>query len=109
MWTKESIRELLERNDQAVARGVVALYKRQTADERSIQETKHSNGIGFNSSDARYLSWVATYAQRTGRVTGKHLIKTRAKLLKYSGQLADIANAKQSDARVDEKSPNEVE
>lgn len=92
IWTGESIKTMLETNDKAVARAVMALYQRQTADEQSSEETKHHNSVGFNAADARYLSYCATYAQRSGRLTGKHLIKARSKVIKYREQLANIAN-----------------
>lgn len=93
-WTAERIKNLLATNDKAVARGVIALYKRQTADEQNSEHTKHNNGIGFNQADARYLSYCARWAMSRYCLTGRHLEKARTRLMKYAGQLAEIANEK---------------
>lgn len=92
MWTKDAIRELLAKNDKAVAKAVVAIYERQTADEQRAEQTKYHNGVGFNGTDSRRGSYYATYAKRSGRLTGKHLDIARRMMMKYAGQLADIAN-----------------
>ena len=98
--TKESIIALLETNDLAVGRAVVAIYQRQTQDEKTAGTTKVHNSIGFNGPDSRYLSYVATYAQRNDcRLSGKHLQKARAKIIKYAGQLLDIAKAKEATSK----------
>lgn len=102
MHTRESIRALLERSDKAVLEACVRLYQRQTADERAGGATRYLNGRGFNAMDAKYGTWCAEqilawredpkgWAQPLG--PGK-LAKLRAMMLKYSGQLAEIANAK---------------
>jgi hypothetical protein len=46
--TVESIRTLLNKNDKAVERGLVAIYNRQTLDEKLDKYTKHRNGVGFS-------------------------------------------------------------
>ena len=93
--TKESIQNLLLTNDIAITRAVIAIYKRQTVDEQDVESTKYINGIGFNSVDARYLSWCATYCIRNRKnLDGEHLIKCRKKMMKYWRQLVEIANAK---------------
>jgi hypothetical protein len=93
MWNKQSILDLLESNDVAVTRAVVAIYNRQTASEQNSEETLEANGIGFNGSDARFLSYCAKYAKdRKTNLSGEHLIKARHKIKKYWKQLVDIAN-----------------
>lgn len=98
MWdretlTKNGIIELLDTNDLAVTRAVIAIYKRQTADEQAAQITKVTNRIGFNQPDASYLSYCAQYAlQRRKPLSGKHLDKARNKIKKYWKQLLEIAN-----------------
>lgn len=94
MWTKEQILTMLETNDKAITRAVIAIYQRQTDDEQVAQHTLKSNNIGFNSSDAPYLSYCAKYAiDRKITLTGKHLEKSRIRVRKYWKQLMDIANS----------------
>lgn len=100
MWTKESIRKLLEANDLAVERAVLALYARQTAREQASDSTIVRNGIGFSASDAPYLSYVARWLQSGKHLSGRHVEKTRKMVMSYVGQLADIANGgRQTDDR----------
>jgi hypothetical protein len=94
IWTKEKIVEMLETNDKAVTRAVIAIYQRQTLDEQVSQHTLKSNNIGFNSSDAPYLSYCAKYAiDKRTTLSGKHLEKSRTRIRKYWKQLMDIANS----------------
>lgn len=99
-WTKEDITSMLRQSDKAVARGVIAIYRRQTEDEKAVGETKHDNGVGFNGADARYLSYCARWAMKTGKLTGRHLEKARKAMMKYAGQLAQIANERAQVAEV---------
>lgn len=104
IWTKEDIKGLLLRNDKAVWKGLLAIYQRQTADEQLQNETCHNNGIGFNGVDAGILSSFAqqvnTYDPLVSKyktpLSKKQIDLARKKMIKYSGQLAEIANA-QSD------------
>lgn len=94
MWTKEQIVSMLETNDKAVTRAVVAIYNRQTVSEQAAQQTKVTNNVGFNHSDAPYLSYCAKYAiDKRVHLSGKHLEKARVRVRKYWKQLLDIANS----------------
>lgn len=94
MWTKEMIVEMLETNDKAVTRAVIAIYNHQTASEQDAQCTKISNNIGFNHADAPYLSYCAKYAKdKRTYISGVHLVKCRKRVMKYWKQLLDIANS----------------
>jgi hypothetical protein len=106
MYTKESIRTLLETSDLAVERGLLALYDRQTVDEQSMEATCHRNGVGFSAFDAEFLSGLAVQIQKrldAGNRPGcclssKQLLCARKKILRYAGQLAEIANSKVQEA-----------
>lgn len=96
-WTEQDIIELLnqegDKGAAAVTRAVIAIYQRQTADEKLVGDTRVHNNIGFNGADAKYLSFCATYAIRTKKnLNGKHLDKARTKIVKYRKQLLEIAN-----------------
>lgn len=91
-WKKDEIRKMLEVNDKAVLRGLVRIYERQTEDEKRNQETSYNNKVGFNGSDAPILTRIATYYLKHGYLSLKQIELVRKKMLKYSGQLANIAN-----------------
>ena len=95
-WNKESIQALLAQNDKAVARAVVAIYNRQTEDEKASAVTVKDNGVGFSGIDARRGTYYAEYVMKTGRLSGRHLELARKMVSKYWRQLAEIANAKEA-------------
>jgi hypothetical protein len=92
-WTKEEIRAMLVKSDKALCRGLMTIYGYQTAEEQSAGQTVEDNGMGFNGLDADFLTQMALYFQRTGRLTPGQMEHTRKAMLKYSGQLTRHANA----------------
>ena len=86
-WNKSDIKDLLQRNDKAVIRGMLIIYGYQTADEQEFAETSHSNGIGFNGVDAEILTNFVNFYSRNGYLSPKQLEIARKKMLKYSQQL----------------------
>ena len=93
-WSKAAIVELLNSNDRAVERGLVAIYQRQTLEEQVSSTTVKRNGIGFSGSHARLGTYYAKWILGNRRLTGQHLSKGRAMILHYAGQLLEIANSK---------------
>lgn len=93
-YTKEQIITMIETNDKAVNRAVLAIYKNQTADEQNSEATLHHNNIGFSSADARLMTYYANYIQKQGGLSGPHLEKARKRIKKYWKQLLEIANSK---------------
>lgn len=51
-------------NSFIIYRFLLAMYKRQTADEQAQGFTKQDNGIGFSGVDSQFLSSVAVRAQQ---------------------------------------------
>lgn len=92
MWTKESIQQLLDENPEAVRRAIVAIYKRQTAEEQASLTTRVDNKIGFGAFDAEFLSSLAQRIERGWGLTDKQLAIGRNKIKRYWRQLAEIAN-----------------
>ncbi len=90
VWTEESITELLNNNNKAVEKAIVAIYNRQTEDEKSASDTKHSNGVGFSGADAHTGSYYAKWILSGRNLTGNHLAKGRKIAIKYRGQLLTI-------------------
>ena len=91
-WKKEEIRHNLETRNEWLYRGLMAIYNRQTADEKNEGITKHDNSVGFSGCDSNSLSRAAQYYQKRGSLPKEWLDDVRSKMLKYSGQLAKIAN-----------------
>lgn len=99
--TRESIIKLLSENDKAVARALVALYKRQTEDEKAIGMTKHNNGKGFTAAHGEIGSSMAKFYIQNGFLTKKQIEywrkpteKRGMRIALYVGQLLEIANSK---------------
>lgn len=94
MWTKERIINLLNTNDIAVERAIVAIYNRQTADEKNVRATRHDNSMGFRANHAHRGSYYAEWIRSGRHLTGDHIRKARKIVLHYHRQLLEIANAK---------------
>ncbi len=90
-WTPDAIKSLLDRNPQAVERAVVAIYQRQTDDERERDETRHDNGVGFSAFHAHMGGYYARWVLSGRRLSGPHLDKARRMMQRYVGQLMEIA------------------
>ena len=91
-WTRTEIEEMINGNDRAVERAMVAIWERQTADEQETQGTRHHNGRGFAAWSARSGTYYAEWVRSGRRLTGKHLVKARKIALHHAGQLTDFAN-----------------
>jgi len=91
-WTPDEIRGRLSESTAWLERGILAVYERQTAAEKAAKVTRDSNGIGFSAFDAEFLSSLAEWLRSGRHLTEKQAAHGRRKMLKYSGQLARIAN-----------------
>lgn len=101
---KEMVRHNLANSDRWLVRGLLAIYARQTADEKNSQHTKYDNDIGFNAVDAPLLSSFAKQVKKwentpeiarkyRSPLSPKQLYRARVKMAKYSGQLVMIAKS----------------
>ena len=99
IYTQDAIRAMIVNSDQAVERAILAIYARQTDSEKAQGETTKLNGVGFNGAHARVGSYYARWLKSGKNLTGKHLEKGRKIALRYTRQLADIANQKE-EARI---------
>lgn len=93
-WTKEKIIQLLETNDQAVARALVRINENQTFDEQDNQDTKYRNGRGFRPCHARMGTSMSIFFRRNGYLSPKQVKYWRVRDKKgnmrigiYAGQL----------------------
>ena len=94
-WTPETIKSLLDRSNAAVERAVVAIFRRQTADEREAAQTRHHNNQGFAACHAHRGTYYAQWVLSGRHLDGRHLEKARRMVRRYAGQLCEIATARQ--------------
>ena len=101
MTTRADIIALLEKNDRAIGRALIALNERQTASEQSAQITMIHNNRGFTAADARMGTSMAQFFTRYNRLSEKQLAYWRKpnrrgipRICKYAGQLLEIAAEK---------------
>ena len=90
IWSKESIKELLDRSDEAVYRAMIQIYNRQTADEQKYQDTHIYNSVGFSGSDAEIMSSFTEYYKKFDKLSPKQMVIARKKMKKYWKQLLDV-------------------
>lgn len=90
-WSKEVIQQLLETNDKAVCRALVAIYAHQTHQEQLSGTTKEHNGVGFSAFDAEFLSSLAEQVKTRGTLSPRQLELARKKMKSYWRQLLEIA------------------
>lgn len=86
-WTKESLKDLLKRNDKAVYRAILLLYSFQTDEEKYFENVQTVNGKGFNKFDVELLSSYARQIKNGRELTEKQMYSARPKILKYVGQI----------------------
>ena len=96
--TRDSLNDLLDRNDKAVGRALVVLFKRQTEAEKQENVAKIVNNLGFTKADAFKGSVTAKYFLKHGSLQDWQLNYWRARdargsmrIGKYWNQLADEA------------------
>lgn len=93
-FTEEAIKEKILHNDAWLFRGIIAIFNRQTEDEKRAEDTKHNNKRGFNSPDARRMTYYAKWILKHGHLDDPHKSIARKKMIKYVGQLTKLANHK---------------
>lgn len=98
---KQDIIKLLQTNDKAIARALVVLNERQTADEQRAEGTFRLNGEGFTPADARMGTSMAHFYTQRKYLTEKQLAYWKKpnkngtwRICKYAGQLLEIAKQK---------------
>lgn len=97
----DHMRFALMTNDDYLEKAILRLYKYQTEYEQQVQTTTLYNGVGFNGTDAKFLSSLAEWmldkthtppSERNKYVVRRHLTPkqryvARKKAMKYAGQL----------------------
>jgi len=96
VWTRTEIDGMLRGNPKAVERAMIVLFNRQTTDEQSAGNTKHSNGRGFAAYAANKGTYYANWVLKGRSLSRQHLANARKIALKHSRQLVEEANSKVS-------------
>lgn len=89
--TKEKLIHKIKTHRGWAATALIAVWKRQTAEEQRIKSVIFSNGKGFNSCDVFILSKISEYCLSTHRLTDRQWAIVRRRLPKYWKQLLEIA------------------
>lgn len=92
VWTREELTTMITTRNDAVERAMLAVWERQTADEKCHDTTRHHNAIGFSASTVSRGSYYAKWVKSGRHLTGSHLDNARKIALKHVGQLVKIAN-----------------
>ena len=103
MTTKQQIVEMLKTRDVAIAKALVALNTRQTADEQTAETTRYNNGRGFRPCHARMGTSMAQFYLARGYLSPKQIAYWRQvqkdgkmRIEIYATQLLEVANEKQA-------------
>ena len=87
-----------DRRVKIIGRALVALFKRQTEDERASNDTSHNNMRGFAGCDARPGSITAKYFIKNGNLLDWQVERWIApaknglpRIAKYARQLNEVA------------------
>lgn len=101
--TRQDIIQLLQTNDRAIIRAILAITARQTADEQASEETKYSNGRGWKSCHGRVGTSMAKFYQARGYLTPKQIAywrkpnaKGQMRIECYANQLLQVAKEKEN-------------
>jgi hypothetical protein len=97
-------------DDTALEDAVLAIYRKQTEDEKRQGATTHHNKVGFSGCDARQATYCAKWLLDTNgkrnphrHLSGRFLDWARRAMPKYAGQLATIVAAKEESYLVGER------
>ena len=101
IWKAEEIKQNLQTSDVWLFKGITAIYRFQTDQEKNAEHTIEDNGVGFNAVDSTILSsfaeqiiqWNEAPVKRfRSPLSDRQVVIARKAMLKYAKQLAKIAN-----------------
>jgi tRNA(Ile2) C34 agmatinyltransferase TiaS len=101
MVDKAMIIEMLRTKDRAIARALVALTARQTADEQVNETVTHKNGQGFRPCHARIGTSMSKFFEKNGYLSPKQVAYWRTpdrsgkmRIAIYANQLLTVVQEK---------------
>lgn len=87
---KKMRKQIVEKDDQAI-KALYRIYEFQTSDEQNQHNTHIRNGVGFTRADAKTLSSLIAFKNKTGFLTPKQIILLKYRIGKYARQLVNIS------------------
>jgi len=96
-WKKDEIKEKLMMGDvRWIERAVIAIFNKQTENEKEVESTNMRNNVGFTGADAKILTSFAKQLlkNKNRHLSEKQMAIAKRRIVKYAGQLAKIANGK---------------
>lgn len=91
---KQWVNSKLDASQKNVELALLAIFKRQTADEQAAGSTAYSNGMGFSGADAEFGTSLAKAILKYGKLTPGQAPYARRIIGKYWKQLIEVAEAK---------------
>lgn len=88
-FSVEQVRLKLESDDLLVEQAIVYVWRCQTSDEQSARQTRHQNGEGFRSGDAKFGSYLAMWILSGKNLTDNFLTKGRKIAIRYARQVSE--------------------
>lgn len=88
---KSYLQELLRTNDKALSRAVVAIYNRQTLNEKVTGQSAERNGVGFSRWDAEEMSDIAVKIKNGVPLKQNEIVHARLVMPKYWRQLMVVS------------------
>lgn len=83
-------KQIVEKDNQAIT-ALYRIYEYQTSDEQKQHSTHIYNGVGFTKADAKTLSSLIAFKNKTGFLTPKQIKLLKYRIGKYAGQLVNIS------------------
>ena len=96
--TKEYIVEKMNSDFKWLKQAILAIYARQTEDEKDSETTNNDNGRGFTGTDARFGSSLAKQLLSGRTLSDRQLVSARRMMKKYAGQLLRVVKEKREAA-----------
>ena len=90
VWTKDTLKELFLKSDEAVIRGMFRIYDKQTEDEKMVEDTVEDNGVGFSGVHGNIMTSFAKFYQERKYLSPKQMVTIKKIMPKYAGQLLKI-------------------
>jgi len=94
IWNKEDIIKILNDDEIALKKAIIALYARQTIDEKLERKAVEENNKGYSKLDTKFFSILAEKIYLKKEFSEAELAIAKNKIKKYASQLADISNMK---------------
>lgn len=89
---KKFLRGKLASNKTWALKALVKIYENQTEEEKNVENTITSNGVGFNGTDGTFLTSLAKQFIKKGSLSDKQMIYVFKKIVKYWNQILRISD-----------------